>query len=262
MVSTVRATASGLRVADVVCGARCGTRSEEEASDGWTLVLPYRGVFVWEVDGRRIIADPNTVILFAPGQPHRVFHPAPAGDACVAIALSDEWAEWITPAGSRMRQHWILDGASQRSLHRVTHHLDIADDDIAAEEAVAFVMDLLTRAAEPLATNHHTLVDTVRERLSSDPSATVTLAQLAVDYGLSRFELARRFRALTGSSIHEYLVSLRLISALGRLREGECDLTSLAIDSGFSSHAHFTSAFTKAFGKPPSAMRRVGTKRP
>ena len=255
MVAKVRATAPGLRVADVVCCARCGTRSEEEESAAWTIVLPYRGVFVWEVDGRRIVVDPNTVVLFAPGQPHRVSHPAHGGDACVAIALSDEWAEWITPAGSRMRQHWILDGASQRSLHQVTHRLNTTAEGIAAEEAVTVVVDRLTRAAEPSAVRHRAVVDAVRERLAIDPSASVTLAQLAVECGLSRFELARRFRALTGSSIHEYLVRLRLITALGRLREGESDLTRLAIDSGFSSHAHFTSAFTKAFGKPPSAAR-------
>ena len=256
MVSRVRATAPGLRVVDVVCGARCGTMSEEEASAGWTLVLPYRGVFVWEVEGRRVIADPNTVILFAPGQPHRVYHPAQGGDACVAIALDDEWAEWITPAGSRMRQHWILDGASQRAVHDVTQDLDvISSEALATETAVALVVDKLTRVGEPSSVSHRAMVDAVRERLASEPSAKVTLAQLAAEIGLSRFELSRRFRSHTGSSIHEYLVRLRLIGALGRLREGEADLTRLAFDSGFSSHAHFTSAFTKAFGRPPSEAR-------
>jgi AraC-like DNA-binding protein len=254
IVSKTRATAPGLRVADAVCSAHRGTRSEEEESAGWTLVLPYRGVFVWEVEDQRITADANSVILFAPGQPHRVFHPAHGGDACIAIGLSDDWAEWITPAGSRIRQHWILDGASQRSVHHVAHHLDTNADCIAAEEAVAFVVGKLTCSVER-STRHGALVDAVRERLASDPSGNVTLARLAAEGGVSRFELARRFRAHTGSSIHEYLVRLRLISALNRLREGEADLTRLAIDSGFSSHAHFTSAFTKAFGKPPSAVR-------
>jgi len=257
MISRVRATAPGLRVADVLCGARRGSLSEEEASSGWTLVMPYRGVFVWQVEGRRIVADPNTVLLFASDQPHRVFHPADGGDACVAIALSDEWAEWITPAGSRVRQHWVLDGRSQRAVHALAHHVGLHVDALETEEAVALVASALTSAREAPKSNHRMLVDAVRERIASDPSAKLLLPDLASEFGMSRFELARRFRAHTGSSIHQYLVRLRLITVLGRLREGESDLTRLAIESGFGSHSHLTSAFTKAFGKPPSAARDV-----
>ena len=39
--------------------------------------------------------------------------------------------------------------------------------------------------------------------------------------------------------------------------EGTEDLTSLALDLGFSSHSHFSTAFRRQFGRPPSAMRRA-----
>jgi AraC-like DNA-binding protein len=34
------------------------------------------------------------------------------------------------------------------------------------------------------------------------------------------------------------------------------DLTALALDLGFSSHAHFTSAFRQTYGRTPSEFRR------
>jgi AraC-like DNA-binding protein len=34
------------------------------------------------------------------------------------------------------------------------------------------------------------------------------------------------------------------------------DLTLLALDCGFSSHSHFSAAFSRAFGITPSRLRR------
>ena len=54
--------------------------------------------------------------------------------------------------------------------------------------------------------------------------------------------------------IHRYLVQLRLARALVELPHTN-DLTMLALDLGFSSHSHFTAAFRRAFGSPPSVFR-------
>ena len=56
-------------------------------------------------------------------------------------------------------------------------------------------------------------------------------------------------------SIHRRLVSIRLALAAERILDGENDLSTLAIDLGFASHAHLTSAFRAAYGLPPSAWR-------
>ena len=37
------------------------------------------------------------------------------------------------------------------------------------------------------------------------------------------------------------------------------DLTSIALEAGFCSHAHFTGAFRKEFGFPPSYFQKRGT---
>jgi AraC family transcriptional regulator len=81
------------------------------------------------------------------------------------------------------------------------------------------------------------------------------LADIAAALGVSAFHLCRSFRMATGSTLHACRNRLRLQHALDRVTSGE-DLTTLALDLGYSSHSHFTSAFRRLFGATPSAVRR------
>ena len=71
------------------------------------------------------------------------------------------------------------------------------------------------------------------------------------------FHLCRCFRAGTGLTLHEYRTQLRLRGALEALESGDCDLTRLALDTGFSSHSHFTAAFRRVFDATPSRVRSL-----
>ena len=77
--------------------------------------------------------------------------------------------------------------------------------------------------------------------------------------GTSPFHLARVFRSITGESIHEHRVGLRVRAALERIAAGEDDLTRLALDLGFGDHAHLTNTIRRELGRPPSALRVAPT---
>ena len=85
----------------------------------------------------------------------------------------------------------------------------------------------------------------------------LTLGEIARAVHSSPFHLARVFRARTGFSIHGYRNQLRLCSSLEQVLEPEADLALIARRLGYSSHSHFTVSFRRAFGKPPSAVRRA-----
>jgi AraC-like DNA-binding protein len=59
-----------------------------------------------------------------------------------------------------------------------------------------------------------------------------------------------------GVPLHGYLTQLRLARALVELPHAS-DLTTLALDLGFSSHSHFTAVFRAAFGCTPSQFRET-----
>jgi len=50
---------------------------------------------------------------------------------------------------------------------------------------------------------------------------------------------------------------VRLRTALELIPGNENNLTDLAFQLGFSSHSHFTLAFRKAFGVPPTQIQQV-----
>ena len=68
--------------------------------------------------------------------------------------------------------------------------------------------------------------------------------------GLDRYQFARQFHALYGTSPYRYSVMRRLDVARGWLRDAR-PLAETALEAGFADQAHFTRAFKAAFGMTP-----------
>jgi AraC family transcriptional regulator len=96
----------------------------------------------------------------------------------------------------------------------------------------------------------------VQEHIDSRLAERITVEELASVAGLSRGYFSRAFHAATGESPHQFILARRLAEARQRLDDGAGDLAHLAIQTGFSSHAHLTTAFGQAFGMTPQAYRR------
>jgi AraC-like DNA-binding protein len=108
---------------------------------------------------------------------------------------------------------------------------------------------------------HRDLVDATRVVLARRFRDKLSLSELARAVFSSPFHLARVFRLETGLSLHQQQNRLRLRLALEHLADGKPDLTMLALELGFSSHAHFTQAFRSEFGRAPSAFRQQLSRR-
>ncbi len=146
----------------------------------------------------------------------------------------------------------------------VFHHLrsGITPDWLYIEEVVLTLLGgVLERAfgksaAPPLSPAHTELVERSREHLNRTYLQKEGIAEVAAAAGASEFHLCRLFRRATGSSLHGYRTALRLRRSLEWLQDGG-DILTVALEAGFSHHSHFTAAFHRAFGKPPSEFRTV-----
>ena len=74
--------------------------------------------------------------------------------------------------------------------------------------------------------------------------------------GLTRYDLARQFRIMFGTSPYRYLLMRRLDFARERIDQ-ERPLIEVAYDAGFADQAHFTRAFRSAFGLTPARYRAL-----
>ncbi len=112
------------------------------------------------------------------------------------------------------------------------------------------------RKREGTDADHADRTEAAKTYLASKLSERITLDDVASAVHASPFHLSRVFQQQTGVPVHRYLMLLRLRASLERLAEGAQDITALALELGFSSHSHFTDAFRREFGRPPSEVRR------
>lgn len=91
----------------------------------------------------------------------------------------------------------------------------------------------------------------IRERIDADPAAPVTLTDLSLEAGASRYQLLRAFARELGLTPHAYILQQRLALARRLIRSGSA-LADAACASGFCDQSHLTRMFARQFGVTPA----------
>ena len=81
----------------------------------------------------------------------------------------------------------------------------------------------------------------------------LSIETLARKYYLSKYHMMRKFKEETGYTIHNYIISKRLLLARTKISEGTPILKAAQL-SGFSDYTTFSRAYKKQFGTAPSQM--------
>ncbi|NLR81244.1 helix-turn-helix transcriptional regulator [Chitinophaga eiseniae] len=84
----------------------------------------------------------------------------------------------------------------------------------------------------------------------------LSLGDLARKSGLNEFKLKSGFKAVFDNTVFGYLNDRRLELARELIREGRLPLSAIALEAGYSSPQHFSSAFRKKFGISPSKIHQ------
>jgi AraC-like DNA-binding protein len=128
--------------------------------------------------------------------------------------------------------------------------------------SLAIVARLLTRQFEPRLPaadaakviprwRLHRAIDFMEAHLSEP----IRLADISASVGLTRMHFASQFRIATGFTPHAYLLHRRLEHAQMLLLKSNLSILEIALNSGFASHAHFTTVFKRMIGAPPRRWR-------
>jgi AraC-like DNA-binding protein len=227
------------------------------------IIVPRRGVFGIDQRHGEFVLDSGSVVVIDVGEVFRTRHPGPDGDDCTDVVPNAELLEeW-----SHGRRHHVgrLRPTHQLAVNFITRILDAPGAaPIEAEDYSLLLLAILRHAfsapegqtaAGTVSATQRARVDQVRELLASAPTENWRLATIAKAVHCSPFHLARMFRAVTSTTISQYLVRLRLFLAAERIAGGETNLSSLAIETGFAHQSHFTTRFRRAFGITPAAAR-------
>jgi AraC-like DNA-binding protein len=267
-------------VYDIDCCAPRGDRSAEEFSSDHSIVFPRSGVFIKHASKQdQLVAECTRMLFFNRNEPYRVSHPAADGDSCTSIHFSKSpLIDFISSVDPSIGDSpdWPFrspnadcSASIALNLHRLRQLLlnrrqvdrlfveeicaSLLAESVASANQRRGVVRQPTHAVTRQA--HRDLVDAARVVLARRFRDKLSLGELARAVFSSPFHLARIFRRETGLSLHRQLTRLRLRHALEHLANGKPDLTMLALDLGFSSHAHFSHAFRREFGSAPSQVR-------
>lgn len=100
-------------------------------------------------------------------------------------------------------------------------------------------------------------VETAIELMESHIADPLDQEQVAELSGLSVRQLQRQFRATLGRSVMEEYRRIRLETGRELTVSTRVPLAEIAQLTGFSTQAHFTDAFRRQYGHPPSTLRRA-----
>jgi AraC-like DNA-binding protein len=126
---------------------------------------------------------------------------------------------------------------------------DLQRAEIVSGLALALAASDASRASRRLGRLCLRAVNIARDFLDAAEGA-VTSAGLEHATSLSRYALARHFRACFGTSPHRYLTMRRLDRARALIRQG-APLADAALACGFADQSHMTRQFRKAYGVSP-----------
>lgn len=96
------------------------------------------------------------------------------------------------------------------------------------------------------------LKETIRRNMSK---STLKMDEIGDEMGLSRVQLYRKVKALTGISPVELLRQMRLQQGYNLICSSQKTITEIAYEVGFGTPAYFSKCFKQQFGKYPSDLR-------
>lgn len=91
--------------------------------------------------------------------------------------------------------------------------------------------------------------------IEANISQPCSLIDLAHQVGTNECTLKKGFRTLLDTSVYSYWNDLKMQKAYKMLQESDASIADIALDTGFKTPQHFSTAFKKKYGVTPGKVR-------
>jgi AraC-like DNA-binding protein len=238
-----------------------GAAYHKHRHDTYAIGLTERGVQAFAYRGATYISTPGDIVVLHPDELHDGYAGSDAGFGYRQL--------YVEP---------VVIFEAVRQLRGRSCSLPFVRDPVASNPKLATAIraafrndreplaidDVVVQLAEGLldadSTCGHTArprhldvaaVERARQFLDAEKTHVVRSWELEAVTGLTRYDLARQFRAMLGTSPYRYLLMRRLDAARAQIAR-QRPLVDVALESGFADQAHFTRRYTAAFGITPA----------
>lgn len=239
---------------------------QKHRHDTYAIGVTDWGVQVFDYRGSERASTPGQVVVLYPDEVHdgragteegfgyRIVYvePAQLTEALRALRGRPYPLPFVRePVSTNERLSHAVEGAFRAPLE------SLAVDSLVVDLAEG-LMDEAQGDGRPRASQRVDVdaIERARQFLDAERIRAVHSTELESITGLTRYDLARQFRIMFGTSPYRYLLMRRLDFAREQIHQ-ERRLVEVACDAGFADQAHFTRVFKSAFGLTPARYRAL-----
>lgn len=243
-----------------------GSAYRKHRHDTYAICLTTRGVQAFDYRGASEISRPGQVVVLHPDEVHDGHAGTRAGfgyrQLYVEPALIFEAVRVLRGRACALPFVRTPVVTSAKLSGAVTAAFEGGREPLAVDSLVVRLAEGLLDAdpsCPQIPSTRHLAVATLqraRAFLDAEKARVVRSAELEAVTGLTRYELARQFRAMYGTSPYRYLLMRRLTHAREQIARGQ-PLSAVAVEVGFADQAHLARMFKAAFGLTPARYRAL-----
>ncbi|WP_161808027.1 AraC family transcriptional regulator [Mesorhizobium sp. 1M-11] len=236
--------------------------------DSYVFGVVVAGAEKLRINRQAYLAPAGSIIVVNPEDPHDGEKGCDAGWAyrtCYPRAeLMREVAEDLELGHLPMFRQGILDAPDLASDFVRAHRLAVAGRTMEAETAMLMALRGLTRRFADLDGRNPSADDSeaarrvglYRDLIEADLASAFDLGGLANAAHVTRFQVIRDFKRVSGMTPGQYLRDCRIHAASALMRTDK-SLAEIAFETGFADQSHLTRLFKSMRGLPPGAFREA-----
>jgi AraC family transcriptional regulator len=261
------ASGNGWCVEDVVCTSGPHDRPFEEKHETACYAVVTSGTFCYRSTSGAAVMAPGSILLGNSRHHFECGHEHSAGDRCLSFHVSPEFLEGVVAAvpGARRLAFAVPRVPPLPELLPVIAAAEAArdlDDKDEFEElalslagAVAATLNQSRKSMRAPSVRDERRISAALRHIEAQAPESPSLADLACTAAMSPYHFLRTFRAVVGTTPHQYILLTRLRCAATRLRSTDDAVSAIAFDAGFNDLSTFNRRFKRFTGVSPGAYR-------
>jgi AraC-like DNA-binding protein len=239
---------------------------QKHRHDTYTICLTTSGVLGFDYRGNSEISTPGQVVVLHPDEVHDGYAGTEEGfgyrQLYVEPAVIFEAIQSLCPHPCSLPFVRTPVSMNRKLSAAIISAFECTREPLAIDSLIVQVAEGLLEAdpnCKQVPLPRHldvAALNRARQYLDTQKTRVVHSVELEALTGLTRYELARQFRLMCGTSPYRYLLMRRLDFARHQLTQGR-SLVEVALEAGFADQAHFSRMFKATFGITPALYRAL-----